>query len=95
VCANACNQKHALDMVRGGTQRPVPASLAEKMVRMAMERGNLADLLFDAGEGLGQRFVRDALAAVLKLPPGKALLASKQLRSRFVRAAVERFGRGA
>lgn len=95
VCANACNQKHALDMTRGGKPRPVPASLPEKMVRMAMERGNLADLLFDAGEGLGQRFVRDALAAVLKLPPGKVLLASDQLRSRFVRAAVDRFARGA
>lgn len=94
VCANACNQKHALTMTRGGKPRPVPATVTERVVRMAVERNNLADLLFDAGDGLGQRFLRDALSAILKLPPAQALVASDQLGSRFIRAAVERFGKG-
>ncbi|HEY6006157.1 MAG TPA: 4Fe-4S dicluster domain-containing protein, partial [Anaeromyxobacter sp.] len=95
VCANACNQKHALAMARGGTQRPIPATVAERIVRMAVERNNLPDLLFDAGEGLGQRFLRDAFDAILRLPLAQALLASEQAGSRFIRAAVDRFGKGA
>jgi ferredoxin len=92
VCAGAC-QKGALTLARGGRQRPVPGTIVEKVVRQAVERGRLADLLFDEGAGAGQRFLRNALDAVLRLPPAQALLASEQVRSRFVKAALSRLGR--
>lgn len=92
VCANACH-KGALAMARGGSRRPVPANGAERIVRMAVERNRLGDLLFDAGEGLGPRFLRDALDAILRLPPAQALLASAQVSSRFIEAAVGRYGK--
>ncbi len=90
VCATACH-KGALRMERGGERRPVPANPVEKAVRQALERGRLAELLLDGGEGLGNRFLRQATRALAALPPVKQALASEQVRSRFVRAALARF----
>ncbi len=90
VCASAC-QKEALRMARAARPR-VPANAVERVVRMALERGQLADLLVDAGAGLGSRFLHHALSALTRLTPAQRLLASEQVRSRFVRAALARFG---
>jgi ferredoxin len=93
VCAGAC-AKGALAMER--TARPrVPANMVEKAVRMALERGRLADLLADAGGSLGSRFLHHALTALCALPAAERLLASEQVRSRFVKAALSRFGKDA
>ena len=89
VCAGGCPKK-ALKMARGGRQRPVPASSVEKAVRQALERNRLADLLFDAGEGLGSRFLHLAVEALTRLPLAQRVLASEQVRSRFVQAALGR-----
>jgi ferredoxin len=91
VCAGAC-RKGALAMARGGHPRPVPASAIERVVRMALERNQLAELLFDEGAGLGSRFLHHAVDAIVRLPPAQALLAQEQVRSRFVAAALKRFG---
>ena len=90
VCAGACHKK-AMRMDRGGDRRHVPRNSVEKAVRQALERNQLADLLFDAGDGLGSRFLHDAVKALTALPPAQKLLATEQVRSRFVRAALERF----
>ncbi len=93
VCADACH-KGALRMAR--TARPrVPANAVEKAIRMAVERGHLAHLLMDGGAGLGSRFLQRAIEAIAALPPAKQALASEQVRSRFVRRALERFGQRA
>ncbi|HEY6098773.1 MAG TPA: hypothetical protein VIW03_05050 [Anaeromyxobacter sp.] len=47
---------------------------------------------FDDGAGLGSRFLHRAVDAIVKLPPAQALLAREQVRSRFVAAALRRFG---
>jgi ferredoxin len=93
VCATACH-KGALHMERGGQRRPVPKNPVEKAVRQALERNRLAELLFDGGEGLGNRFLRQATRAITSLPPAKQLLATEQVRSRFVKAAMARFKDG-
>jgi hypothetical protein len=93
VCATACH-KDALHMERGGERRPVPANPVEKAVRQALERNRLAELLFDGGEGLGNRFLRQATRAITSLPAAKQLLATEQVRSRFVKAAMARFKGG-
>ena len=88
VCADAC-LKGALVMAR--VERPrVPENTIERVVRMSLERGRLAELLVDGGDRLGTRFLRLALSAITRLPPAKQLLASEQVRSRFVRAALAR-----
>jgi len=93
VCATACH-KDAMHMARGGERRPVPGNPVEKAVRQALERNRLAELLFDGGEGLGNRFLRQATKAITSLPPVERLLATEQVRSRFVRAATAGFRDG-
>jgi Pyruvate/2-oxoacid:ferredoxin oxidoreductase delta subunit len=93
VCATACH-KGALRMERGGTRRPVPRNSVEKAIRQALERNRLAELLFDAGEGLGTRFLAQATRALTSLPVASQVVASEQVRSRFVRAALSRFREG-
>jgi ferredoxin len=90
VCAGAC-RKGAMRMARRAGRRHVPANSVEKAVRFALERNRLADLLFDEGEGLGSRFLHHAVRALTRLPPAQRLLATEQVRSRFVRSALSRF----
>jgi ferredoxin len=87
VCATACH-KGALKMAAGGSPRPVPRHGVERMVRMALERGRLADLLFDQGGGLGSRFLHGAVKALTALPPASRVIAAEQVKSRFVRAVL-------
>jgi ferredoxin len=91
VCAGAC-KKGALAMAPGGRPRHVPEGAVERVVRQAVERNRLADLLFDDGAGLGSRFLHRAVDAIVALPPAQAVLAREQVRSRFVRAALARLG---
>jgi hypothetical protein len=51
---------------------------------MAIERGTLAELLVDGEAGGGHRALAAILGACLALPPIKQLLASRQVRSRFL-----------
>jgi ferredoxin len=90
VCATSCH-KGSLTMEPGGAPRHVPATAVEKMVRMAIERGRLADLLFDEGAGAGSRFLHHAVRALTHLPLASRVLASEQVQSRFVRAALAGF----
>lgn len=86
VCADVCGRE-ALAMRREGRPR-VPANSVEKALRMALERGRLPDLLFDAGAGPGPRALNRLLRALCSLPPVERALASEQVRSRLVRRVL-------
>jgi hypothetical protein len=75
-------------MERRAEQPYVPANTIERVVRMALERGRLPHLLFDAGASRGSRFLNRAVRALCALPPVERALASEQVRSRFVRYAL-------
>ncbi len=83
VCVRAC-AKGALRLRRRGARVLPPSTTAHRAVLMALERGKLAELLVDGQATRGHRAVAGILGAVLRLPPLKRALASKQLRSRFV-----------
>jgi Pyruvate/2-oxoacid:ferredoxin oxidoreductase delta subunit len=84
VCATTCSCKAISMQLRG--QRVIPPSdTVEKLVRMALERGKLQHLLFDDPARLSHKVLRAVLKALLKLPPGKQLLASQQVESIFLR----------
>ena len=89
VCADAC-KKDAMHMVRRAEQPYVPQTGMERVLRMAIERGHLAQLLFDEGAGRGSRFLSHAFAALTRLPGAQRMLASEQVTSRFLRAALEK-----
>lgn len=83
VCAGACPHQ-ALTMKRGGRKADVPKTGMERVVRMALERGSLADLMADDGS-TGGRFLAGILGSLERLPPVQKALAREQVRSRFVK----------
>ena len=93
VCHRECRFE-ALTMVPGEKTLRTPEDLYEKMVRQAVERGTLPELLFNDPSRLTHRVLSATLRAVLALPPAAQLLAVDQLRSRFVGALVTGFRGG-
>jgi len=91
VCASAC-PKDAIAMERNDRPRHVPLNTIERVVRTMLEKGRLADLLFDQGQSRGTAFLNQALSVLTGLPPAERLLASEQVRSRFVRHALSKTG---
>lgn len=89
VCSTTC-KKGAMNMRRRAVPPNVPSNTIERSLRMAIERGHLARLLFDEGAGRGHAFLSQVLQALTSLPGAQRALASKQVRSRFVKAALAR-----
>jgi Pyruvate/2-oxoacid:ferredoxin oxidoreductase delta subunit len=89
LCADAC-KKDAMGMVRRDQCPYVPANVIERSLRMAIERGHLGQLLFEGGLSQGNGFLNQAVRALVSLPGAQRLLASEQVGSRFLRAALAR-----
>ncbi|MBM4353293.1 MAG: 4Fe-4S dicluster domain-containing protein [Deltaproteobacteria bacterium] len=83
VCGTKCN-RGAIRMERGPRQVHTPADMMEKMLHMALDRGKLQYLVFDAPEKVSHKAARAFIGAMLNLPPGSLLLANRQIRSRFI-----------
>jgi ferredoxin len=92
VCVGAC-KAHALTMQRREKAPAVPRNGLERVVRMALERGQLAELLFEQGDRRGLGFLNELLGALCDLPLVKRALAHEQVGSRFVRVLLERRAR--
>lgn len=89
VCVRACRSS-ALRLVARAERVLTPATTAHRVVLMAIERETLPQLLVDSQASYGHRAVAAILGALTALPPVTQVLASRQLRSRFVEALVAR-----
>jgi len=90
VCVRAC--PNGSISLRSRPERVItPVNSAHRIVMMAIERGTLQHLVFD-GASAGHRALAAVLGAILKLPPLKQALASRQVKSRFLEAAIARLG---
>ena len=88
VCGDVCRwDAHGMEP---RADRPfIPADTMERVALMAIERGKLGDLLYDnVGGGLG-RTVAHALSLIERMPPWKAAMAIKPLRSVFLNKALD------
>lgn len=87
VCATVCKNGAA-----AMTARPrrvlVPETVFDQRVLMAIERGKLADLLFDDPGRLGHRALGRILGALERTAPFKAAMAVAPLRSAFLSTIV-------
>jgi len=61
-----------------------PVNTAHRLVLMALERGKLQNLIFDNQAYLSHRAMAAILGAILRLPPVKRLMASRQVKSRYL-----------
>jgi ferredoxin len=83
VCVRSC-PKGALRMKSRAQRVLTPATTAHRIVLMAIERGQLAELVVDGQSTHGHRALAAILGAIFKLPPLKQALASQQMKSRYL-----------
>jgi len=83
VCTRAC-PKDRLRLAARKERVITPVNSAHRVVVMAIERGKLHELVFDNQAHLSHRAMAAILGVILKLPPAKQALASRQLRSRYL-----------
>jgi ferredoxin len=89
VCVPAC-RPGALRLVRREKRVIPPLDTTHRTVVMAIERGGLADLLFDDRTLASHRILGAVLGAILKLPPVGRALAREQVKSRYLEALLAR-----
>lgn len=89
VCYAAC-KKGAIRMRPRGQRVLTPKTMYERVIRMAIERGKLADLITKDPDALSYRTFGRIISVLEKTPPVKALMAVKPLRSAFLNALLKR-----
>lgn len=89
VCVPAC-QRGGLSLAERPARVLTPVNSTHKVVLMAIERGTLQDLVFDNRALASHRAMAAILGVILKLPPVKRALASRQFRSRYLETLLAR-----
>ncbi len=89
VCVGVC-AKGAIGLAERAERAITPVDSVHRVVLMAIERGTLADLVFDRRYRASHRAMAAILGAVLRLPPIKQAMASRQMRSRYLERLLER-----
>ena len=80
VCARNCPTK-AIEMQRRPVQVITPVNSTHRFVLQAIEKGTLQNLIFDNQAFANHRAMAAVFSVILKLPPLKQALASKQFKS--------------
>lgn len=80
VCARNCAVK-AIELKRRPEQIITPVNSTHRFVLQAIEKGTLQNLIFDNQAFANHRAMAAVFSAILKLPPVKQALASRQLKS--------------
>jgi formate hydrogenlyase subunit 6/NADH:ubiquinone oxidoreductase subunit I len=80
VCARNC-PTGAIEMVRRPVQIITPVNSTHRFVAQAIEKGTLQNLIFDNQAFANHRAMAAVLQVILKLPPLKQALASRQFKS--------------
>lgn len=88
VCARTCPTQSIRMEARD--IRITPYNSAHRMAMMAIERGMLANLIFDNRVLWSHRAMATLLSVTLKLPPIKQAMATEQVKSRQLEALVKR-----
>jgi hypothetical protein len=78
--------------MRSRPQRVItPLNSAHRVVMMAVERGDLQNLIFDNQVLWNHRALAAVFGVILNLPPIQRVLASNQVKSRYLEAIITKF----
>ncbi|RLC49913.1 MAG: (Fe-S)-binding protein, partial [Candidatus Cloacimonadota bacterium] len=89
LCVRAC-PTNTIELVQRDKRVITPLNSVHRVVLMAIERGKLQNLIFDNQVLFSHRALAALFGVIFKLPPAKQLLASKQLRSRYLEKILNR-----
>jgi ferredoxin len=83
VCVRVC-PKNGLSLKPRPQRVITPVNSTHRVVMMAIERGMLQNLIFDNRVLWSHRALSAVLGVILKLPPVKQVMASQQIKSRYL-----------
>ncbi len=83
LCVRACPNGSLL-MIKTDKKLITPETSVHRVVYMAIEKGMLQELIFDNKALFSHRAMAAILSAILKLPPAKKAMASKQMKSLYL-----------
>lgn len=89
LCVRACPSS-ALRLTSRPQRVITPLNSTHRIVVMAIERGKLQHLIFDNQALTSHRAMAAILGVILKLPPVKQAMASRQMKSRYLEALLGR-----
>ncbi len=89
VCVRVCT-KESLHLKSRSARVLTPLNGSHRAVIMAIERGKLQNLIFDNQVLWSHRAMAGVLGVILKLPPIKQILASQQVKSRYLEALISK-----
>ena len=89
LCVRACRSK-AIRLRPRAKRVITPLNGAHRTVVMAIERGKLQDLIFDNRVLRSHRALAALLGVLLRLPPLKQAMASRQMKSRYLEALLSK-----
>ncbi len=91
VCLRTCD--HEGLTLRSRPERVItPLNSTHRVVMMAIERGDLQNLIFDNRVLWNHRALAAVLGVILKLPPLKQAIATEQFKSRYLETLIAKFG---
>ena len=88
LCARAC-PKNCLRMAVRPERVITPLNSSHRAVVMAIERGKLQNLIFDNHALASHRALAAILGVILRLPPAKQIMASEQVKSKYLVALLD------
>jgi Pyruvate/2-oxoacid:ferredoxin oxidoreductase delta subunit len=89
ICVRACH-KEGIHLKQREKRVVTPVNSVHRIVLMAIERGSLQNLIFDNHSFGNHRAMAAVLSVILKLPPIKQAMASKQLKSVYLDRLISR-----
>jgi len=89
VCVAACPQG-CISLASRPQRVITPLNSTHRAVVMAIERGKLQNLIFDVQAHWNHRAMAAILGVILKLPPLKQALASRQMKSRYLEFLIRK-----
>ena len=90
VCARNC-PKDAIKLERRPVQVITPVNSTHRFVLQAIEKGTLQNLVFDNQAFANHRAMAAVFGTILKLPPLKQALASKQFKSVYLDSLLSKY----
>jgi ferredoxin len=87
VCVRTCS-KDNIHLISRPSRVITPLNGTHRAVLMAIERGKLQNLIYDNQVLWSHRAMAGVLGVILKLPPLKQVLASQQVKSRYLEALI-------
>ena len=88
LCVKSCS-KGALALASRPERVITPVNSTHRAVVMAIERGKLQDLIFDNRALYSHRAMAAILGVILRLPPVKQAMASRQMKSHYLETLIK------